>query len=226
MDRCERLLAEIVDEVRWTASFTGRSELQPRVLDALRTVSRQEFVPADLQLAAYANQPLPIGEGQTISQPYIVALMTDLLDTKASDVVLEIGTGSGYQAALLALLVKKVYSVEIIASLSKDAAARLQRLAYDNIELKVGDGNHGWPEHAPYDGIIVTAAAPFVPPALLQQLKANGRMIIPIGAPHAAQVLTLITKDAKGEVMTRNVLDVAFVPLVSGAKNEASNTLM
>lgn len=216
MDRSERLLQEIIDEVRWTSDFTGRSELKPSVLAALKTVPRQEFVPVDLQGAAFANQPLPIGEGQTISQPYIVALMTDLLDTETSDVILEIGTGSGYQTALLSLLVKKVYSVEIISSLSKIAAARLQQLGYDNIELKVGDGNAGWPEFAPYDAIIVTAAAPLVPPALLQQLKTNGRMIIPIGAPHSVQVLTLITKNAQGEIVTRSVLDVAFVPLVGG----------
>ncbi len=207
-----QLLREIEREVRETASYTGRTKLRTQVMDAIADVPREAFVPTDLRAFAYDNRPLPIGDGQTISQPYVVALMTDLLDPAADHVVLEIGTGSGYQAAVLSRLVRRVYTVEAIAPLSELAAAHLQRLGYDNIEMRVADGYQGWPEHAPYDGIIVTAAAPHVPAPLLEQLRPGGRMVIPVNAGWA-QDLVVVTKDAAGKVTQESVLPVAFVPL-------------
>jgi protein-L-isoaspartate(D-aspartate) O-methyltransferase len=162
---------------------------------------------------------LGIGHGQTISQPYIVALMTDLLKPQTGDVVLEVGTGSGYQAAVLSLLVKQVYSIEIVETLAREATARLRRLGYENIEVRGGDGYRGWREHAPFDSIIVTAAAPAIPPPLLEQLKAGGRMVIPVGAPYCRQVLTVVDKDDRGEVTVKELLPVAFVPL-TGEHND------
>ncbi len=159
------------------------------------------------------NRPLPIGHGQTISQPYIVALMTELLAPKAGDVVLEVGTGSGYQAAVLAELGARVYTIEIVPPLANSAALRLEQLGYSNVEVRLGDGYYGWPEHAPFDGIIVTAAANAIPPPLIEQLKPGGRMLIPVGAPFSAQELIVLVKDTKGKVSTRSVLPVAFVPL-------------
>jgi protein-L-isoaspartate(D-aspartate) O-methyltransferase len=205
----------IEEEVRQTAHFTGRRQLAARVLDALEAVPRERFVPDYEVDSAYANVPLPIGHRQTISQPYIVALMTDLLDPEPTDVILEIGTGSGYQAAVLAGLVATVYSVEVIPELANRAAVVLAELGYDNVVTRAGDGNLGWPEHAPYDGIIVTAGARAVPPALIEQLKPGAPLVIPVQADGYGQVLQRITRDADGRVDARDVLPVAFVPLVS-----------
>lgn len=207
------LLDEIHDEVCATSYLTGSAALDPRVFDALRAVPRHAFVLDEFQSSAYANHPLPIGHGQTISQPYIVALMTDLIRPQADDVVLEVGTGSGYQAAILAQLVKQVYSLEIIDALAEQASRRLQRLHYDNIEVRTADGHFGWPQHAPYDAIVVTAAAPRVPPALLEQLKAGGTLVMPVGGRHFGQELLVLAKDDQGRVSERWVLPVAFVPL-------------
>ena len=207
------LLAEIQLDAAQTADATGRKRFSARVLAAMDAVPRHRFVPARSIGSAYANRPLAIGHGQTISQPYIVALMTELLEPKPGDVMLEVGTGSGYQAAVLAELVARVYTMEIIAPLAESATTRLRTLGYENIEVKKGDGYYGWPEHAPYDGIIVTAAASSIPPPLVAQLKPGGRMVIPVGAPFHTQDLILLRKDAKGRVTTTSVLPVAFVPL-------------
>jgi len=211
------LLAEIQRDAAQTADATGRARFSTRVMDAMDAVPRHRFVPARSIGSAYANRPLAIGHGQTISQPYIVALMTELLEPEPGDVMLEVGTGSGYQAAVLAQLVARVYTIEIIAPLAESATARLRTLGYQNVEVKKGDGYYGWPEHAPYDGIIVTAAASSIPPPLVAQLKPGGRMVIPVGAPFHTQDLILLRKDAKGKVTTTSVLPVAFVPL-TGAR--------
>ncbi len=187
--------------------------LDERVLDALRKVPRHEFVPDTQRPYAYENRPLPIGHGQTISQPYIVALMTHLLKPKKSDRILEIGTGSGYQAAILAELVDSVYSIEIIEKLAEKAAADLKRSGYNNIHTRTGDGYYGWETEAPFDGIIVTAAASHIPPPLIKQLKPGGRMVIPVGGHFMMQYLVLVSKEADGKVTTRQMLPVAFVPL-------------
>ncbi|MGE0080110.1 MAG: protein-L-isoaspartate(D-aspartate) O-methyltransferase [Thiohalomonadaceae bacterium] len=208
------MLRDIETEARLAAGYTGRETLDARVLAAMAEVPRDRFVPAHLRHAAYDNAPLPIGEGQTISQPFMVALMTDLLSLGPDAVVLEIGTGSGYQAAVLSRLVRQVYSIERIPQLATDAAARLAELGYANVEVRQGDGYGGWPEHAPYDGIIVTAAAQHMPPPLLEQLKPGGRLVIPVGEPYFGQELLLLSKDEAGNVSTRHVLPVAFVPLV------------
>lgn len=186
----------------------------PRVMAALGNVPRHRFVPAAVRDQAYANRPLPIGHGQTISQPYIVALMTDLLAPDPDDVILEVGTGSGYQAAVLAELVKKVYSIEFVPELAEAVQARLRSLGYTNVEVRQGDGYYGLPEHAPYDGILVTAAAPYVPPALVEQLKPGARLVIPVGEPYYHQDLMVVEKTPQGGIETRKVLAVAFVPLV------------
>lgn len=213
--RAERaaMLRDIADEVAWTRQEIGKDALDARVMAALSRVPRELFVPAQERRFAFANGPLPIGHGQTISQPYIVALMTDLLGPAPDSRILEIGTGSGYQAAVLAELAHEVYSVEIIAALAEAARARLARLGYDNILIRHGDGYQGWPEHAPFDGIIVTAAAPEIPPALLDQLKPGGRLVIPVGLPDQVQQLQVATKNADGTLSRRDVLRVAFVPM-------------
>ena len=216
MDERAALLEEIATEMRCTAQWTGRATLSPRVAAALGKVRRGAFVPGDAEWAAYQNRPLPIGCGQTISQPYIVALMTELLDLQPKDKVLEVGTGSGYQAAVLAELVPTVYSIETIAELSRRAGEALASEGYSNVVLRVGNGALGWPEEAPFDTIIVTAAAETVPPALLQQLGPGGRMIIPVGPQHRDQKLIMITKNEGGEIAKREVLHVAFVPLTGG----------
>jgi protein-L-isoaspartate(D-aspartate) O-methyltransferase len=216
MDAHKALIAEIETEMRATAGYTGRPHLAPRVRAALLAVRREAFVPAAIRAEAYANHPLRIGHGQTISQPYIVALMTELLDPAPDHVVLEVGTGSGYQAAVLAALVHHVYSIEVIPALSAQAATALKQEGVGNVTLRVGDGAAGWPEHAPYDGVIVTAAGPTVPPALVAQLRTGGRMVIPLGEPFEDQMLTLIVKDADGGVVQRDILPVAFVPLTRG----------
>jgi protein-L-isoaspartate(D-aspartate) O-methyltransferase len=210
----QRMLADIRAEVAYTARLIGKDAFDPRVMDAMARVPRDEFVPDGLKSAAFANGPLPIGHGQTISQPYIVALMTDLLETQPDHRVLEIGTGSGYQTAVLSLLCDKVYSMDLIPALTEDAAARLARLGYRNVETRSGNGYRGWAEHAPYDGIIVTAAAGHIPEALVEQLRPGGRLVIPVGLPFMAQELMLLTKDAQGRTDTRSILGVAFVPLI------------
>jgi protein-L-isoaspartate(D-aspartate) O-methyltransferase len=211
-----RLLDAIRDEARQTAAWTGREAFAPAVMHAIASVPRELFIPEYLRRHAYTNEPLPIGGGQTISQPYVVALMTDLLDPDPDDVVLDVGTGSGYQAAVLSLLVRQVYGIEVLGELATAAAERLRRLGYSNVEVRAGDGNAGWPEHAPFDGILVAAAAPQVPPALIEQLRPGGRMVIPVGRRGAEQQLLRIVKNEAGDVRERNVLPVAFVPLVRG----------
>ncbi len=213
MNALQRMIKDIEQETRLTRHLTGKEALDPRVIAAMGQVPRHAFVPEDLTYLAYENGPIPIGAGQTISQPYIVALMTDLLKTRPTDRILEIGTGSGYQAAVLSQLVQKVYSVEIIESLAEKARSRLSKLGYDNVEVRTGDGYFGWPEHAPYDGVIVTAAAPYIPPALIEQLKNGGRLVIPVGLPYGYQELKVIEKTNDGEIETQTVLSVSFVPL-------------
>ena len=208
--------ADMVDVVEFYATLardTGEAPLDEDVMTSLGTVERHEFVPAQLKPFAYENRPLPIGHGQTISQPYIVALMTDLIKLDSDDVVLEIGTGSGYQAAILAKLVKHVYSIEIIEALADESATRLKRLGYDNVTTTLADSYYGWEAHAPFDAIIVTAAASHVPPPLVQQLAPGGRMIIPIGGRFMTQQLLLLEKTDDDEVITRQVAAVRFVPL-------------
>jgi len=212
-DRRRGMVEEIEADVARTARSIGTEELDPRVMETMATVPRHEFVPPELAGEAYLNQPLPIGHGQTISQPYIVALMTHLLEPEPGDVMLEVGTGSAYQAAVLAGLVERVYTVEIIPPLAESAAARLERLGIDNVEVRAGDGYHGWVEHAPFDGIVVTAAASHVPPPLVEQLAPGAHMVIPVGGRFATQQLTLVTKLADGGIQTRQLLPVAFVPL-------------
>lgn len=214
MKNYDKMISDIESEVSYTRRMIGRDRLSPRIMDAMRKVPRDQFVPDDLKLFAYDNGPLPIGHNQTISQPYIVALMTDLLEPEKDDIFLEIGTGSGYQTAILSLLVKKVYSMEIIRELDGEARERLARLHYDNIETRNGNGYEGWPEHAPYDGIIVTAAAPYIPQSLVEQLKPGGRMVVPVGQAYFHQELILLEKLMSGESKTTSILGVAFVPLV------------
>ena len=208
----ERMIEDIRYETQDSRDLTGISAIAPPIVAALRQTPREVFVVDGFAGNAYANRPLPICHGQTISQPFIVALMTHLLKPQPEHTVLEIGTGSGYQAAVLAHLVKRVISIEIIAGLADRAAELLRSLQVNNVEIHHADGYLGWPESAPYDGIIVTACAPAVPPALIDQLKPGGRMVIPIGQAHAYQELRLLEKSAAGEVSARNVLPVAFVP--------------
>ena len=214
-----QMVAEIAAMARDTKMFTGRERFADRVMEALSTVPRHRFVPDHLARAAYRNEPLPIGQGQTISQPYIVALSTDLIDPQPHHVVLEIGTGSGYQAAVLGALVKHVYSIEIVDSLGRSAAERLKALGYANVDVRIGDGYEGWPQHAPFDGIVVTAAAPFVPEPLVAQLKPGGRMVIPVEARMGQQML-LIEKRGDGTIEKRAVLDVRFVPMTGKGVRE------
>ena len=213
-EKREALLRRIADEYAETAEWTGKREMDPRVRDALRKVPRQDFVEPGSRDSAYVNAALGIGFGQTISQPFIVAIMTDLLELKADSVVLEVGTGSGYQAAVLAEIARKVYSVEVIPELAAQAAERLKQHRYGNVAVRCSDGFAGWPEHGPYDAIIVTACAPEIPPLLAAQLKPGGRMVIPVGRPYGHQDLTIVTKDAAGTIAEKPVLPVAFVPLV------------
>lgn len=216
-------LAELLDEIRAdtraTARWTGRSDLNPRVLTALARVRRHAFVPDADESLAYVNAPLAIGHGQTISQPFIVALMTDLLGLGPHDNVLEIGTGSGYQAAILAELTDRVCSVEIIPALAERAAQTLTQEGYARIALRTGDGSEGWAERAPFDAIVVTAAAPAVPSALIDQLAPGGRMAIPVGRPYDTQELRLLVKNSDGSITVRSILPVAFVPLTGGIRN-------
>jgi protein-L-isoaspartate(D-aspartate) O-methyltransferase len=223
-DKHKHLLEQIQSEAGYTASYTGREKFSERVMAAMASVLRENFVDPEYLPFAYNNAPLPIGYGQTISQPYIVALMTELLDLTPDSVVLEIGTGSGYQAAILSTLVKKVYTIEKVKELAASASERLKELGYDNIETRCCNGYKGWAEKAPFDGIIVTAAASHIPPALIEQLKPGGRMIIPVGLPYMPQQLMLLTKDEDGTTHTESVLDVAFVPLVMEDEDNEQET--
>jgi protein-L-isoaspartate(D-aspartate) O-methyltransferase len=211
-DLRQQMVAEIVAEAALTASHTGLAAFSERVMRIIGAMPRHEFVPVELQPYAYLNRPLPIGYEKTISQPFIVALMTDLLAPQADDVVLEVGAGAGYQAAILAQLVKRVYTVDIIDELAQGAERRLKRLGYENVEVKVTNGYYGWAEHAPYDRIMVTTASELIPPPLLAQLKPGGRMVIPTGIPDK-QTLTLVEKSAAGSLATRDILPVRFSEL-------------
>jgi len=208
-----RMVAEIAAMARETGGETGRPRFSDAVMGAMGKVPRHRFVPFLQDVFAYDNRPLPIGEGQTISQPYIVALMTDLLDPKPADTVLEVGTGSGYQAAVLAELVAKVTTIEIVAPLGRRAMQLLGELGYRNIDVRIGDGYGGWPAAAPFDAIIVTAAPPAIPQPLIDQLKPGGRMVIPVGGSMDVQQLLLVEKHSDGRTTTRRTLPVRFVPL-------------
>ena len=206
---------EIAADAATTLKLTGRKRLSDRVMDVLGRVPRHEFVVSEYADLAYANRPLGIGHGQTISQPFIVALMSDLLDLEGHHIVLEVGTGSGYQTAVLSGLAEKIYSSEIIPDLADNARERLRRLGYDNIDIRIANGRDGFPEQAPFNAIMVTAASPDIPPALVDQLGPGGRMIIPVGPQDGTQYLILLVKDAQGKISERNVLPVTFVPLVN-----------
>jgi protein-L-isoaspartate(D-aspartate) O-methyltransferase len=205
----QQLVAEIMTEAALTVGHTGRASFSDRVMRIIGSMPRHEFVPVELQPYAYLNRPLPIGYEKTVSQPFIVALMTDLLAPDAGDVVLEVGAGAGYQAAILAELARRVYTVDIIEELAQGAERRLKRLGYENVEVGVMNGYYGWPEHAPYDRIMVTAASDLIPPPLLAQLKPGGRMVIPTGIPDK-QTLTLVEKSAAGSLSAREILPVRF----------------
>ena len=212
-----RMLADIRSEVHYTRGYIHRDAFSSRVMEAMAQVPRHLFVPEEMQAYAYDNGPLPIGHGQTISQPYIVALMSELLNVGEESIVLEIGTGSGYQTAVLSLLAKQVYSVELVEPLARLAKERLAELGYHNIEARHGDGYLGWPEHAPYDGIIITAAAPHVPPLLEEQLRSGARLVIPVSDGFIGQQLMVVEKGLDGSISREPILPVAFVPLVRGA---------
>jgi protein-L-isoaspartate(D-aspartate) O-methyltransferase len=203
------MLAEIAAKTIFSTTYLGKAALDSRVMNALATVPRHAFVPFELRPYAYVDTPLPIGFSKTISQPFIVAVMTDLLDVQPTDTVLEIGTGLGYQCAILAELAHRVFTVEIIEELAEQAAHRLADQGCDNVEIRIGNGCQGWPEHAPFDKIIVTAAPELIPPALIYQLKPGGTMVIPAGLPDAQQLIQL-RKDAQGSVTTREVFQVLF----------------
>jgi len=209
-----QMIETIAIHAHLVGNAIGKQGLGNRVMEVMGRVARHEFVPAELRPHAYIDHPLPIGFGKTISQPFMVALMTDLLDVQASDSVLEIGTGAGYQAAVLADLAEKVYTVEIIGELALAAQSRLEHLGYANVEVRLGDGSKGWPEHAPFDKVIVTAAPELVPPSLIMQLKPGGRMVVPAGLEND-QRLMLVEMDDAGNVKTREVLRVVFSPLVT-----------
>lgn len=213
-ERCKTMIREINSEVRFTRHYIGKDKLADNVMAAMENVPRHEFVPSNQQLLAYINGPLSIGHGQTISQPYIVALMTDMLDVDKDSVVLEIGTGSGYQAAILASIVKQVYTMEVVPELLESAQQKFARLGYHNIECRLGDGHDGWQEHAPYDGIMVTAAADEIPPHLVEQLKPGANLVVPVGPVYGPQELIQVRKDETGNVTTHDILAVAFVPLI------------
>lgn len=208
-----RMVAEIAAMARQTGGTTGRPTLSEAVMTAMGRVPRHRFVPALQEVFAYENRPLPIGEGQTISQPFLVALMTDLLEPKPGDTVLEVGTGSGYQAAVLAELVAKVYTIEIVEALGRRAMQLLEQLGYRDVEVRIGDGYNGWPGAAPFDSIIVTAAPAEIPEPLIDQLKPGGRMVIPAGGSHDQQDLLLVEKQPGGTATTKRTLPVRFVPL-------------
>ncbi|MBT8129353.1 MAG: protein-L-isoaspartate(D-aspartate) O-methyltransferase [Gammaproteobacteria bacterium] len=210
------MVEEIADDARRLVSRIDKDSVSDDVMRAMATVPRHLFVPPENRAQAYENRPLPIGYGQTISQPYIVALMTDLLQPQTDHKVLEIGTGSGYQAAILSKLVKQVYSIEIIDQLGQRAKRTLDELGFDNVSTRVADGYDGWPEHAPFDSIIVTAGISHIPPPLVRQLKNGGTMVIPVGTRFQTQQLTLVRKDHNGTVSTKQILPVIFVPFTGG----------
>jgi protein-L-isoaspartate(D-aspartate) O-methyltransferase len=215
-----RMIADIEREVEDTSRLIGKRALDPRVMKAMEEVPREAFVPASMRYLAFENGPLPIGYGQTISQPYIVALMSDLLQTQDDHVVLEIGTGSGYQTAILSRLVRQVYSIEVVSELGETSAGRLKDLGYTNVECRIGNGHAGWPGHAPYNGIIVTAAATHIPQPLVDQLVTGGRLVIPVGEPYEVQELIVVTRGDGDHIDVREILGVAFVPMqeeVAGA---------
>ena len=207
-----RMVAEIAAMARATGGATGRPDLSAAVMQAMATVPRHRFVPLLQEAVAYENRPLPIGEGQTISQPFIVALMTDLLNPTRSDTVLEVGTGSGYQAAVLSQLVAKVYTIEIVEPLGRQAMQRLEQLGYRNVAVRIGDGYNGWPDAAPFESIIVTAAPAEIPKPLIDQLKPGGRMVIPAEGSYGSQHLLLVEKQPDGTATTTRTLPVRFVP--------------
>ena len=210
----QHLIEDIERETVYTRNLIGKNRLDPDVMDAISRVPRQRFVSEDLSDMAFDNGPLPIGYAQTISQPYIVALMTDLLAPRVDDSVLEIGTGCGYQTAILSLLCKQVYSVERIPQLSEQAQARFSDMQYHNIQCRIGNGCRGWPEYAPYDGILVTAAAESIPQPLIDQLDPGGTLVIPVGKQGYHQQLLKLIKDEQGKLHNESVLGVSFVPLV------------
>lgn len=210
--KLQHLLDEIESEYKYTRNMTGKDALDRKVKAAIANTPRDLFVAESYSNQAFDNRPLPIGHGQTISQPYIVALMTDLLEIEAEDRILEIGTGSGYQTAILSQLCKQVYTIEYVAVLADKVRARFKKLGYDNIKTINGNGYDGWAAYAPYDGIIVTAGATHIPAPLIKQLKAGGRMVIPVGLSNMYQKLLLVSKDENGKVDTKDILDVAFVP--------------
>jgi protein-L-isoaspartate(D-aspartate) O-methyltransferase len=212
----QRMIAEIVADAVFLTARLGKSSFAPRVIEVMGRIPRHEFVPPELQAYAYVNSPLPVGYGKTISQPFIVALMTDLLEPQPGDVTLEVGAGVGYQAAILSGLVDRVYSIELIEELALDTRRRLQHLGYRNIEIGVGNGYYGWTEHAPFDKIVVTAAPDLIPPPLLAQLKPGGKMVIPTGIPDKQQLM-LVEKSADGRLATREVLPVRFSELEEGS---------
>jgi protein-L-isoaspartate(D-aspartate) O-methyltransferase len=214
----QHMLAEISADTFQARDFVGKPCLDDRVMAAMAGVPRHEFVPLELRPLAYANVPLPIGFEKTISQPFIVALMTDLLDVASADTVLEVGTGLGYQAAVLAHLARKVYSMEIIEELATQAKQRLAGRGLQNVEIRIGNGYHGWSEHAPFDKIIVTAAPDLIPPPLIHQLKNGGKMVLPAGLPDAQQLM-LVEKDDKGKVRTKEILRVRFSQLEEAPDN-------
>ena len=213
----QQMIAEVVADVVFLTPQIGKSALDSRVIDVMGRIPRHEFVPIELQAYSYINTPLPVGYGKTVSQPFIIALMTDLLEPQAGDTVLEVGAGVGYQAAILSKLVKQVYSIDIIEELALDTRRRLERLGYRNIEIGVGNGYYGWSEHAPYDKIIVTAAPDLIPAPLIAQLKPGGRMVVPTGIPDKQQLMVL-EKSADGKLATREVLPVRFSELEEGGE--------
>lgn len=212
----QQMIADIDSYVESTIRYIKKKSIDERVLQAMASIPRHEFVPKEIRARAYEDRPLPIGYGQTISQPYIVALMTEILQPQPDHRVLEIGTGSGYQAAVLSQLVKQVYSIEIIEQLGKASTQLLERLGYNNVVTRITDGYDGWSQQAPFDNIIVTAAISHIPPPLVQQLKKGGRMIIPVGTRFQTQYLTLVEKNKQGTITTQQLLPVRFVPFTGG----------
>jgi protein-L-isoaspartate(D-aspartate) O-methyltransferase len=213
----QQMVAEVVADAVFLTQQLGKAALDSRVIDVMGRIPRHEFVPVELKAYSYVNSPLPVGYGKTVSQPFIIALMTDLLEPQAGDTVLEVGAGVGYQAAILSELVKQVYSIDIIEELALDTRRRLARLGYRNIEIGVGNGYYGWSDHAPFDKIIVTAAPDLIPPPLIAQLKPGGRMVIPTGIPDRQQ-LVILEKSADGRLATREVLPVRFSELEEGGE--------
>ena len=213
----QQMIAEVVADAVFLTQQIGKSAFDARVIEVMGRIPRHEFVPVELQAYSYINSPLPVGYGKTVSQPFIIALMTDLLDPQPGDSVLEVGAGVGYQAAILSELVKQVYSIDIIEELALETRKRLERLGYRNIKVGVGNGYYGWSEHAPFDKIIVTAAPDLIPPPLIAQLKPGGRIVIPTGIPDK-QKLVVLEKSADGRLATREVLPVRFSELEEGGE--------